>query len=195
MEDCVFRKLTMLAERTREWNNKPEAMPTWTRDEFQMMFASVFREFEDFAEVGMRFLGFKLTPVQRDIAKFMQHGPKKRMVQAQRGQAKSTLAALYAVWCLIQRPSYRVLVVSGGEAQASDVATLIIRLVMQWHILCWLRPDKGAGDRTSFENFDVHHSLRRVDKTASVSCVGITAQLQGKRADLIIPDDKHLCRL
>lgn len=189
MEDYVLRKLTMLAERTREWNNKPEAMPTGTRDEFQMMFASVFREFEDFAEVGMRFLGFKLTPVQRDIAKFMQHGPKKRMVQAQRGQAKSTLAALYAVWCLIQNPSYRVLVVSGGEAQASDVATLIIRLVMQWHILCWLRPDKGAGDRTSFENFDVHHSLRRVDKTASVSCVGITAQLQGKRADLIIPDD------
>lgn len=110
-------------------------------------------------------------------------------------QAKSTLAALFAIWSLVHNPSARVLIVSAGEKQASDVATLIIRLLENWSILCWLRADSSAGDRTSYENYDVHYSLKGIDKSASISCVGITANLQGKRADLLIPDDKILCRL
>jgi len=155
--------------------------------------ASFMREeydsFPEFAELGMAFLGFPLTPIQRDIADFMQAGPRLRMVMAQRGEAKSTLAALYAVWRLIQDPSDVILVVSGGEAQASEVAGLIIRLIMQWDILEYLKPDKRAGDRTSIDAFDVHWALKGIDKSPSVACVGITANLQGKRARLLLADD------
>jgi len=189
MEENTLYRLGLLAERTKQWDKSPAAMDRDTRQEFAMMFASVFRRFEDFAEIGMLFVGFSLSDIQRDIAQYMQHGPKKRMVQAQRGEAKSTLAALYAVWALIQDQNYRVLIVSGGEKQASDVAILIIRLIERWHLMCWLRPDKTRGDRTSFENYDVHCDLKRPSASASVACVGITAQLQGKRADLLIPDD------
>lgn len=160
------------------------------RFELASMIAWQYKEFRDFALDGMVFLGFSLTDIQEDIAEFMEQGPRLRMVMAQRGEAKSTLAALYAVWRLIQRPSTRVLVVSGGEAQASEVATLIIRIIMQWDILEYLRPDKTNGDRTSVEKFDVHWSIRdMVDKSPSLACIGITAQLQGKRADLLIADD------
>lgn len=152
--------------------------------------ADNYLHFVDFAVDGMAFLGFPLTDMQADISEFMEQGPRLRMVMAQRGEAKSTLAALYAVWRLIQRPSTRVLVVSGGETQASEVATLIIRIIMQWDILEYLRPDKTNGDRTSVEKFDVHWSIRdMVDKSPSLACIGITAQLQGKRADLLIADD------
>lgn len=183
------RRILMLAERTKQWDGREKLIPKDLREEFALMFASTFREFVDFAELGMKYLGFKLTPMQRDIARYMQHGARKRMVQAQRGEAKSTLAALYAVWCLIQNQSYRVLVVSAGEDQASDVASLIVRLIEQWHLLCWLRPDKSRGDRTSAVDYDVHCDLKPLDKSASVACVGVTANLQGKRADLLIPDD------
>jgi hypothetical protein len=145
--------------------------------------------FRDFAEDGMAFLGFPLTDMQGDISEYMSDGPRLRMVMAQRGEAKSTLAALLAVWRLIQRPSCRVLVVSGGEAQASEVATLIIRLITSWDILEYLRPDRNAGDRSSVEAFDVHYALKGLDKSPSVACIGITANLQGKRADLLIADD------
>lgn len=152
--------------------------------------ASFYENFVDFAEDGMTFLGFPLTEIQANIAEFMEQGPRLRMVMAQRGEAKSTLAALYAVWRIIQRPSTRVLIVSGGETQASEVATLVIRIIMNWEILEYLRPDKSAGDKTSVEGFDVHYALRTtVDKSPSVACIGITAQLQGKRADLLIADD------
>lgn len=185
----TLERLRMLAERTRALDANAAAIPLETREELAMMFASTFNSFPEFAELGMKFLGFGISDMQLDIADYMQNGPRKRMVQAQRGEAKSTLAALYAVWCLIQDQSYRILIVSGGEKQASDVALLIIRLIEQWHLLCWLRPDSSRGDRTSVENYDVHCDLKPVDKSASVSCVGITANLQGKRADLLIPDD------
>ena len=189
MDERNLYRLRLLAERTASWKDKPQGMPVPLRNEFAMMTAAVFREFEDFAEVGMKFLGFELTDMQRDIARFMQYGPRNTMVAAQRGEAKSTLAALYSVWSLIQDQSTRILVVSGGEKQASEVATLIIRLIDTWGLLCWLRPDKSRGDRTSYESYDVHLDLKPLDKSPSVSCVGITASLQGKRADLLIPDD------
>lgn len=104
-------------------------------------------------------------------------------------EAKSTLAALYAVWRLIQDQSTRILVISGGEKQASEVATLVIRMIETWPLLCYLKADSTRGDRTSYEGYDVHCDLKPLDKSASVACVGITAQLQGKRADLLISDD------
>lgn len=151
--------------------------------------AEQYQNFREFAEDGMAYLGFPLTNMQADISEFMEQGPRLRMVMAQRGEAKSTLAALYAVWRLVQRNSTRILVVSGGEKQASEVAMLIIRLIMNWDILEYLRPDKTAGDRTSVEGFDIHYALKGLDKSPSVACVGITAMLQGKRADLLISDD------
>ena len=185
----VARRLTMLAKDCRVWNEQPYAMPKQKREELSMMFGSTFSDFRAFAEVGMMYLGFELSSIQADIAEFMQKGRAKRMVQAQRGQAKSTLAALYCIWLLIQDPTTNVLIVSGGEKQAADIALLIIRMINNWSILCWLRPDVSKGDRTSISAFDVHYSLKGIDKTASVSCVGITANLQGMRADFILADD------
>jgi hypothetical protein len=151
--------------------------------------AEHYENFVDFAIDGMAYLGFDTTDMQADIAQYMQDGPRLRMVMAQRGEAKSTLAALYGVWRIVQRPSTRVLIVSGGEKQASEVATLVVRLINTWGILECLRPDRQAGDRTSTEAFDVHYALKGLDKSPSVACVGITSNLPGKRADLLIPDD------
>lgn len=189
ISDITLKRLSLLAERCKAYSQNPRLMPVDVRTDLSIMFASTLHSFVEFAELGMKYLGFEMTEIQADIAWFMQHGARKSMVQAQRGQAKSTLAALFAIWSLVHNPSARVLIVSAGEKQSSDVATMIIRLLENWSILCWLRADSSAGDRTSYENYDVHYSLKGIDKSASISCVGITANLQGKRADLLIPDD------
>lgn len=159
------------------------------RMEVAIAMREAFPRFRDFARVAMDFLGFPLTAMQADICDYMQDGVRLRMVMAQRGEAKSTLAALYGVWRIIQQPSTKVLIVSGGETQASEVASLVVRLILVWDILEYLRPDARTGDRTSAASFDVHWSLKGLDKSPSVACIGITAQLQGKRADLLISDD------
>ena len=189
MSPHTLSRLRLLVERTNKWKDNSNAMPQDERVDLALMFGATFTRFREFAELGMKFLGFELTDMQGDIADYMQDGPRNSMVAAQRGEAKSTLAALFAVWSLLRDQSFRVLIISGGEKQASDVAILIIRMIETWGMLCWLRPDKTRGDRTSYESYDVHCDLKPLDKSASVACVGITAQLQGKRADLLIPDD------
>ena len=173
----------------QQWAEAPNTIPDELRSEYAMYFSGIFRNFAEFAALGMMKLGFKISRIQYDIAEFMQHGGLKRMVQAQRGQAKSTLAALYIIWRLGQDPSTRTLIVSGAGQQADDIAILIVRLIMDWSILCWLRPDVSRGDRDSTKRFDVHGSLKGIDKSASVTSVGITASMTGKRADIILADD------
>lgn len=189
MQERKIHRLGLVAQSIAAWTDRPAMMPKDLREEYGFMMQAIFSEFEDFADLGMRFLGYTLTGMQRDIARYMQYGPRQSMVAAQRGEAKSTLAALFAVWRLIQDWNEWVLIVSGGETQASEVALLVIQLIERWGILCYLRPDRSRGDRTSYEHYDIHCDLRTVSKSPSVACVGITAQLQGKRATLLIPDD------
>lgn len=148
-----------------------------------------YPDFVPFLQDMMEELGFTTDEIQEDIADFLENGPLYLMVQAQRGQAKTTITAIFSVWCLIHDPTYRVLIFSAGDRQASEISTLIIRIILRVDILECLRPDKQAGDRTSVEAFDVHHSLKGTDKSPSVACMGITANLQGARADLLIADD------
>ncbi|MHA6903334.1 phage terminase large subunit (plasmid) [Ralstonia syzygii subsp. celebesensis] len=145
--------------------------------------------FVPFLHDVMEELGFSTTRIQEDIAEFLEYGPHYLMIQAQRGQAKTTITAAFAVWCLIHDPRLRILVISAGGTQANEISTLIVRIIMTMDELECLRPDRNAGDRTSVEAFDVHHSLKGLDKSPSVACVGVTGNLQGKRADLLIADD------
>ncbi|UFI08440.1 terminase large subunit [Stenotrophomonas phage vB_SmaS_P15] len=149
-----------------------------------------YASFNVFLRDAMWFLG-EWTPswMQYDIGTYLQHGPQDLMIQAQRGEAKSTITCIFAVWQLIHDPKHRVFIVSAGEKMATQNAALITKMILFWDILECLRPDKSAGDRTSVEAFDVHHSLKGVDKSPSIACVGITANLPGNRADLLIADD------
>lgn len=148
-----------------------------------------YRTFDSFLADAMAELGFGVTEQQYDIGQWIAYGPQYLMVQAQRSQAKTTIAACFAVWSLIHAPHYRVLIISAGGTQAVEISTLIVRLIQTLDVLECMRPDKLAGDRTSVEAFDVHHSLKGLDKSPSVACVGIDSNLQGKRADILIPDD------
>lgn len=148
-----------------------------------------YPDFEPFLEDMMAELGFETDDIQKDIADFMENGPLYLMVQAQRGQAKTTIASIFAVWCLIHNPRLRILVVSAGEGMASQISTFIVRMIMTVDVLEPLRPDKSAGDKTSTSEFDVHHSLKGLEKSPSVVSLGVTSNIQGYRADLLLADD------
>ena len=96
-------------------------------------------------------MGFECTDIQLDIAEFLEFGPKERMIQAQRGQAKTTITAAYAVWRLIHEPSARILIVSAGGTQATEIANWVIQIIQNMDELECLRPDRAAGDRESVE--------------------------------------------
>lgn len=149
-----------------------------------------YAKFEDFLYDCMtELMGFQCTALQIDIGRFLQSDVKYGMIQAQRSQAKSTIVAMFAVWQLIMDCKHRVLIISAGSEVAAEIANWVIQIIMNWDILECLRPDRQHGDRASSKSFDINWQLKGAEKSPSIACIGITANMQGRRADLLIPDD------
>ncbi len=164
-----------------------EALQRW--DDLEAL-QEHYTDFADFLhDVQDEIYGWETAPIQYDIGNFLAHGGSNIMIQAQRGQAKTTITAIFAVWCLLHDPKHRIVIISAGNDKASEISKGIINIINAMECLSCLRPDRNAGDRTSTENFDVHYTLRGEGMNPSIKCLGITSNLQGYRADLLIPDD------
>lgn len=153
--------------------------------------AEHYKNFEDFYwDCSVELLGFEPTEEQMDIARYVSKGPLYAMVQAQRGEAKTTITGCYGVWNLLDDPRFRVLIISAGTPLAKQIATWCIQIINGMDVLEPLRPDKShPGTRTSVEAYDIHHDLKAAGASPSIACLGITSNMQGFRADLLIADD------
>jgi hypothetical protein len=125
------------------------------------------------------------TKRQYAIARYLQSGPRRRMIQAFRGIGKTWITCAYALWRLYRNPQERIKIVSANEDKAVENATFIRRLIDEVEQLQFLRP--RGNSRDSVLAFDVGPADASV--TPSVSCVGITGQLTGGRATILISDD------
>jgi hypothetical protein len=125
------------------------------------------------------------TPVQYDIASFLQHGPKRAIIQAFRGVGKSWVTSAFVLWHLYRDPQTKIMVVSASKTRADDFSTFTKRLIQEMPMLAHLKA--RAGQRDSNIAFDVGPSM--ADHSPSVKSVGITGQLTGSRADIIVADD------
>jgi len=144
-------------------------------------------DFRYFLVVVWRHLGLPdPTPIQLDIAHFMQHGPKRRIVEAFRGVGKSWMAAAYVLWLLRNDPQKKIMVVSASKTRADDFAQFCLRLIREMPLLQCLEPDRDE-QRSAANRFDVRPAIP--DQSPSVKSVGVFGQLTGSRADLILPDD------
>ena len=130
------------------------------------------------------------TRRQRNIARYLQHGPKRRMIQAWRGAAKTWLTCAYVLWRLYRNPQEKIKIVSANEDKALENATFVRRLIDEVPQLQFLRPRKNGRD--SALKFDVGPALASV--TPSVSAVGITGQLTGGRATILVSDDVEVVK-
>lgn len=125
------------------------------------------------------------TPVQYDIGDYLQHGDRRRMVEAFRGVGKSWITAAFVLWCLYCNPNERILVVSASKDRADAFSTFVKRMIAEWDLLAHLRPDGELRD--SNVAFDVGGSMPH--QSPSVRSVGVTGQMTGGRASKIIADD------
>ena len=146
----------------------------------------VLTDFRVFSHVIWTHLNLpNLTPVQNDICLYLQHGPKRSIIEAFRGVGKSFLTSAFVCWILLNDPQKKILVVSASKERADAFSTFVKRLINEVPILQHLRPKEGQRD--SVIAFDVGPSL--ADHSPSVKSVGITGQLTGSRADIIVADD------
>lgn len=125
------------------------------------------------------------TPVQYDISSYLQHGPRRSVIEAFRGVGKSWITSAFACWLLWNDPQKKILVVSASKERADAFSTFTKRLIGEIPVLQHLKP--RAEQRDSMIAFDVGPAL--ADHSPSVKSVGITGQITGSRADILIADD------
>ena len=144
------------------------------------------KDFRNFLYLCWAHLGLPdPTPVQYDIADYVQNGPKRRVIEAFRGVGKSWITSAYVCHQLLLDPSKNILVVSASKARSDDFSTFTLRLIHDMSILEHLRPKEDQ--RNSKIAFDVGPAP--ASHAPSVVSKGITSQITGSRADLIIADD------
>tara|TARA_B110000971_G_scaffold39846_1_gene38908 strand:- start:675 stop:2345 length:1671 start_codon:yes stop_codon:yes gene_type:complete len=125
------------------------------------------------------------TPVQYDMADFIQNCPRRSIIEAFRGVGKSYITAAFVVHQLLLDPQKKFMVVSASKQRADDFSTFTQRLILELPICQHLIAT--SEQRWSKIAFDVRPAL--ASGSPSVKSVGITGQLTGSRADIIIADD------
>ena len=126
------------------------------------------------------------TRAQLAIAGYLQDGPKRLQIQAFRGLGKSWIAAAFVLWTLWNDKDKKILVVSASKQRADDFTIFIQKLILECEWLAHMRP-VDDDQRWSRVSFDIAGC--RPAQSPSVKSVGITGQLTGSRADLIVFDD------
>jgi len=125
------------------------------------------------------------TPVQYQLADYLQNGPDRRIIMAYRGCGKSFLTAGYVLWRLRRDPDCKVLVISAAQDRADAFSVFCHDLLRNWFMVKDLFPSDTQ--RFSKVAFDVYGA--KPDQSPSVRSSGIFGQITGSRADLIVADD------
>ena len=125
------------------------------------------------------------TRAQYAIADYLQHGPKRLQIQAFRGVGKSWITGAFVLWTLFNDPEKKIMIISASKERADNMSIFLQKLIIETPWLSHLRP-KSDDSRWSRISFDVNCSPHQAP---SVKSVGITGQLTGSRADLMILDD------
>ena len=125
------------------------------------------------------------TRAQYAIADYLQHGPKRLQIQAFRGVGKSWITGAFVLWTLFINAEKKIMIISASKERADNMSIFLQKLIIETPWLSHLRP-KSEDARWSRISFDVNCSPHQAP---SVKSVGITGQLTGSRADLIVLDD------
>ena len=125
------------------------------------------------------------TRAQYAIADYLQHGPKRLQIQAFRGVGKSWITGAFVLWTLFNNAEKKIMIISASKERADNMSIFLQKLIIETPWLNHLRP-KSDEARWSRISFDVNCSPHQAP---SVKSVGITGQLTGSRADLMVLDD------
>lgn len=145
--------------------------------------------FSLFLAVWNQIQGLQTPHVHFKIAEWLQEswdvGDRRLLLMAFRACGKSTLVGLFVAWLLYRDPNLRIMILSAESQLASKMVSNIRRIVERHPFTQHLKPrvpEQWSGDR-----FTVIRDRELRDP--SVLARGVSANITGTRADVIICDD------
>lgn len=185
--------------------------PHWV-ERFPSAVWPAFEDFRNFLCLVWDHLGLPSpTEAQLEIAHRLQYGadseewkslseykkkvlltaPREDIIRCYRGAGKSYTTAAYVIWRLMRCPrDEKILVVSATGSKAKKFVAQVKGIISTLDLCTWLFEgprEKGAFRRDAADEFDVAYSSLSQD--TSVRAAGITGQITGGRATLIVGDD------
>lgn len=136
-----------------------------------------------------RFQNQSTPDIHFDIAQWLQtqydKDNRQLLLMAFRGCGKSTLVGLYAAWRLMINPNLRILVISADDHLAIRMVRNVRRIIERHPACIDILPDQP--DEWACDRFTVNRPGDLRDP--SMVAAGITGNITGMRADLLICDD------
>lgn len=149
------------------------------------MYIAMNYRFSNFLRYGWFHLGLpNPTEAQIHFCDFLQDSDEHTIVNAFRGIGKSWITSVFVVWKLWLNPDLKMLIISASKERADSFSIFTKRLFQELPVLHDLIPN---GERQSNKSFDVGDIAPA--HAPSVKSAGITGQITGSRADIIIADD------
>jgi len=146
-------------------------------------------EFIEFAWIWNRTQAQDMPGVHRRIARWLgdraAEGDRRLLLMAFRGCGKSTLVGLFCAWWLLRDPAARILVLAADQMLAVKMVATV-RRTLERHPLCAaLVP--GTPESWAMDRFTVTRDA--ILRDPSMLAHGLTGNITGSRADLIVCDD------
>jgi len=146
-------------------------------------------DFLSFMAVWTEQQGQEVADIHVEMAEWLDRswvaGERDLLLLAFRGSGKSTIAGLFCAWRLACDPDTRIMVLAAEERLATKMVRTVKRILTS-HPLCLdMRPPRA--DQWAAASFLV--ARRRVGRDPSMVARGITGNITGSHADLIVCDD------
>ena len=112
-------------------------------------------------------------------------GRRELLLMAFRNSGKSTLVGLFSAWLLLNDPNLRIMVLAADLALARKMVRNVKRIIERHPLTERLKPERL--DQWASDRFTVNRPTELRDP--SMLARGITANVTGSRADVIVCDD------
>ena len=163
-----------------------------------------FEDFRNFLFLAWSHLGLPdPTRAQYEIAHRLQYGidstepeidlqgPREDIIRCFRSLGKSYITSVYAIWRLMRNPrDEKIMVVSATGSKSKEFVAQTKGILESMELVQWLLEgprESGATRRDMADQFDVAGGS--LSQSYSVAARGITGQITGSRATLLIADD------
>lgn len=123
--------------------------------------------------------------IARWLALTWENGDRELLLMAFRNSGKSTLVGLFCSWLLYQNPDLRILVLAGDFPLARKMVRNVRRIVERHPLTPRLKPT--SNEHWASDQFTVSRVAELRDP--SMLAKGISANITGLRADVVICDD------
>lgn len=145
--------------------------------------------FQQFVWLWNRSQGQQTPKLHLDIAAWLGQrwhaGDRRLLLLCFRSAGKSTLIGMFCAWLLLNRPDLRILILSAEYDLAKKMVRNVKNIVERHPLTYDLIPDRVL--QWASDQFTVQRSL--VLRDPSLLARGVTSNITGSRADIVICDD------